>query len=212
MGVARVGTIAAVLLAVPITLAAETLDTTGHPTVVIRTFNYFKVSGSDLQSARVQAEDILRDAGIGVSWQDCPIGREAKDGPAQCSQALGANDLILRIGISGGSAEARYVAMGFSLVNPDEPAHLATVYADLVARVARDAGLLDARELLGRAIAHEIGHLLLGTNRHAATGLMRAIWSRDELRRQSHVADWRFLANEAQSMRAAVATRQDVRR
>lgn len=84
--------------------------------------------------------------------------------------------------------------------------YLATVYADLVTGVARGAGI-DARELLGRAIAHEIGHLLLGTNQHASAGLMRAVWSRVELRRDK-ATDWHFLDSEAGSMRAAIAVRK----
>ena len=66
------------------------------------------------------------------------------------------------------------------------------------------------RELLGRAIAHEIGHLLLDTNQHASTGLMRATWSRSELRRDKP-ADWHFLGDEADTMRTALATRQAAR-
>jgi hypothetical protein len=36
--------------------------------------------------------------------------------------------------------------------------------------------------LLGDVIAHEIGHLLLGTNSHSPTGIMSARWDRDYLR------------------------------
>src|SRR5439155_23282002 len=97
--------------------------------------------------------------------------------------------------------------LGFSLVNAADGSapYLATVYADLTADVARRAGV-DSRELLGRAMAHEIGHLLLGTNEHAATGLMRAAWSRAELRRD-HTPDWQFLPGEVEQMRAAIAKR-----
>jgi hypothetical protein len=65
----------------------------------------------------------------------------------------------------------------------------------------------DPRQVLGLAIAHEIGHLLLNTNTHAAAGLMRAGWSRSELHRNVS-SDWRFLDTEAAMMRAAVATRR----
>lgn len=59
--------------------------------------------------------------------------------------------------------------------------------------------LLDVSALLGRAIAHEIGHLLLGTADHPTGGLMRALWSQDELRglKPSH---WRFSSGEAARM------------
>ena len=57
---------------------------------------------------------------------------------------------------------------------------LATVFIDRTRRVAADLGL-DHRVLLGRAIAHELGHLLLATPTHGSAGLMREVWSRSEL-------------------------------
>ena len=59
---------------------------------------------------------------------------------------------------------------------------LATIYIDRVEWLAHEAGA-DSRALLGRAIAHELGHLLLATTTHGPAGLMRAFWSQDEVRR-----------------------------
>jgi hypothetical protein len=49
--------------------------------------------------------------------------------------------------------------------------------------------------LLGRAIAHEVGHLLLGTNAHAPRGLMREIWTDAELALERR-EDWLFAPSE----------------
>ena len=57
--------------------------------------------------------------------------------------------------------------------------------------------------LLGRALAHEIGHLLLGTTPHASTGLMRALWSTATLKRDN-ADDWLFTPADAQSTRDGV--------
>ena len=35
---------------------------------------------------------------------------------------------------------------------------------------------MDASQLLGHVIAHEMGHLLLPSGAHSAAGLMRPIW------------------------------------
>jgi hypothetical protein len=35
--------------------------------------------------------------------------------------------------------------------------------------------------MLGHVISHEIGHLLLGTNSHSPSGIMRAQWDREQL-------------------------------
>ena len=96
--------------------------------------------------------------------------------------------------------------MGFSLVGtPGAAPFLATVYVDRVESVARGAGI-DTRRVLGLAIAHEIGHVLLNSNTHAANGLMRADWSRKELRRKDAAA-WQFLEVEAALIRAAALER-----
>lgn len=54
--------------------------------------------------------------------------------------------------------------------------------------------------LLGRAIAHEIGHLLLGSAEHPRIGLMRALWSQEELQGLKP-AHWGFSTREAAHMR-----------
>ncbi len=79
--------------------------------------------------------------------------------------------------------------LGDALIDPQKRTGvLATVYVNRTMRLARDLEI-DHYKLLGRAVAHEIGHLLLATNAHAASGLMREIWSRDELLRTRR-DDW----------------------
>ncbi len=46
---------------------------------------------------------------------------------------------------------------------------LATIYIDRIEWLAHQAGV-DARALLGRAIAHELGHLLMATTTHGPVG------------------------------------------
>ncbi len=79
------------------------------------------------------------------------------------------------------------------------------MYVDRAESVARGAGI-DTRRLLGLAIAHEIGHVLLNSNSHAPSGLMRADWSRTELQRQDPAA-WRFLETEAAQVRMTALAR-----
>jgi hypothetical protein len=61
------------------------------------------------------------------------------------------------------------------------------------------ASLSDA-EILGHVIAHEVGHLLLGTNSHSAVGVMRARWDREELEQASR-GSLRFTPAQAAMMR-----------
>ena len=97
--------------------------------------------------------------------------------------------------------------MGFSLVRiAGATPFLSTVYVDRAESVARVAGT-DRRRVLGLAIAHEIGHVLLDSNTHSDAGLMRADWSRHDLRRTDGAA-WHFLESEAAHVRASALERR----
>ena len=58
--------------------------------------------------------------------------------------------------------------------------------------------------LLGRVTAHEIGHLLLGDNRHSADGIMRAVWSTRLLQHATR-SDWLFTRDQAVAIQQALA-------
>jgi hypothetical protein len=129
---------------------------------------------------------------------------------AACAQPLREGiDFVLRLvpsPVDESHSSSRIVAMGTSLINRDSRAGaLTTVDAALVLKIARGSGV-DFGTLLGRAIAHEIGHLLLGHSRHSRDGLMRAIWSQDEIR-GIRTAGWQFSAAEAAEMRQGIAAR-----
>jgi len=51
--------------------------------------------------------------------------------------------------------------------------------------------------LLGRVTAHEIGHLLLGTNSHTLAGIMRAKWNL----KVPYPVEWQFTSADAAKIR-----------
>jgi hypothetical protein len=56
----------------------------------------------------------------------------------------------------------------------------AWVFYDCAERMA-EGSIASLPQILGVAMAHEIGHLLLGPNAHSPRGIMRAHWGREEL-------------------------------
>jgi hypothetical protein len=60
--------------------------------------------------------------------------------------------------------------------------------------------------LLGHVMAHEIGHLLLGVNSHANTGLMHVPWDRDQ-REKAYLGTLLFTNKEAEQIRHQAAAR-----
>src|SRR5262245_23177166 len=128
-----VGLLAAVISAAPATGLAQT--------VTVRTYNNFGVSAEDLAGARPHVEAVFKHAGVEVAWVDCWYrDKELPEAAERCRQPLLANEVILRLQAANPLPGRRSVSIGFALVNiaEGEP-FLATVFADLVRSVSRDA-------------------------------------------------------------------------
>jgi len=180
-------------------------------TIFIRIFNNAGVPEADLAAARQEAQAVLHQAGVNVVWGECWVGdRQPATAPARCQEPVN-GDIVLRLQKTNDKSAlpSRFVSMGFSLVGTADAApFLSTVYVDRAQSVARVAGT-DARRVLGLAIAHEIGHVLLNSNTHAPSGLMRADWTRHELHRND-VDAWHFLATEAAQVRSSALARSSL--
>jgi hypothetical protein len=207
------------LVAIPMSVAQaasdSTLDVPAHrplPTahLKVRVYNAAVMLAADQAFALRAAATVLAAAGIDTSWLPC--GDVASDPTATvCNRPLDPSELSVRLVRLPGTASARgELQLGYSLVDRTAGAGtLATIYADRVAWLAGEAGA-DMPTLVGFAIAHEVGHLLLGTNAHSGSGLMRAVWSRAELRRND-TADWLFGRSEAARMRSSVVRLEGLR-
>jgi hypothetical protein len=173
--------------------------------VVIRTYDASAAAG-DLTLAQAAATAILEDTGIAVTWVRCDAVSVRRD-ENPCVAPLAANELAIRfVRLPAHLAEQDLVTLGDSLVDTRLRAgSLATIYVNRVAALAVRCRI-DVRTLLGRAVAHEIGHLLLGTSAHASSGLMRAAWPQHALRRE-RPDTWTFTADDAQAIRDAVRVR-----
>jgi hypothetical protein len=170
--------------------------------VTIRTYQGPFLTPAHHRSALAIATEILKAAGLGVQWRICEDGIAQDSDP--CSAPLGPNELAIRFARQPLPPNYRGpLPLGYAVVDTQaRSGSLATIYVDRVDRLARDSGTrTDA--LLGRSIAHEIGHLLLGTTSHTPTGLMRAIWSSKALQR-NQAGDWLFTPHDARSMRDAL--------
>jgi hypothetical protein len=71
--------------------------------------------------------------------------------------------------------------LGYSLPDAQSGAQ-ATVFYDRIEALGRLAGISVAT-LLGHAMAHEIGHVLLGTTEHSSDGIMKARWGKADYQR-----------------------------
>jgi hypothetical protein len=169
--------------------AAVTLWTT----VPVRVYDATGAGHASRQPALDLAAAILSAASVDIVWRWCETG---------CASPVRAGELVVRLVRADDAGRAvGALPLGDALIDRTRRAGvLATVYVDRVEWTARHTGV-DATVLLGRALAHELGHLLLATSAHSVDGLMRPVWSRAELQR-SRLSDWVFGATEIAAIRA----------
>src|SRR4051812_6060148 len=158
--------------------------------LVVRTYDSAGVAPRVFAQAQQRAGVTLAAVGINPIWRPCHVrGCITRPKPHE-----------IEIRFVRATPQSEPGSLGFATIDLAEHAGtLATIYVDRVDAIAAQGGA-DRGELLGRAIAHEIGHLILGTVDHARVGLMRATWKTGELRRNVP-GDWVFSESEATELR-----------
>ena len=142
-----------------------------------------------------EAERLLRGALVDVRWRRCGT----RDSSSPCTDAI-ESDLLLRIAIEEAPRPRRPRSLGEAIVSGRTGGVLASVYVDRVAALA-DETQTDVALLLGRVVAHELGHLMMSTPvRHPPTGLMRSNWTPEEIRRNLGI-DWAFTPKDVAAIR-----------
>ena len=170
-------------------------------TIPVLVYNYAEVSPATLATAEREAFKILGAAGVQVVWVDClekPPGIESKE---LCQRGWSAQTPGVRL--LSGHVTSMYEdrEFGFAAIPV-----LATVnYQRSAAWYGRD----DARDvlpiMLGCAMAHELGHLLLRDAGHSNIGIMQPQLGQEQMR-QALTARLRFTAQQAKLIRERALT------
>jgi hypothetical protein len=178
--------------------AAESASPAPPVRVTARLYNTAQVPDVMKDAALRVATGALIAGGIDLRWTDCDLADSCGTAPAR-------GELVIRLARSAdqpssGPRHQTPVVLGQALIDIRERTGvLATIFVDSVELIAA-LSEIDAALLLGRAIAHELGHLLLGTNAHSVHGLMRAQWTPADVRRPA-IADWALTTEEAAAIR-----------
>ena len=161
--------------------------------VTARLYNTAQVPASTKQAGMAAAARTLAASGVDIMWADC-------DTADACAQVPVSGELVVRLVRSNEAPRLAPLVLGEAFIDAGAKAGvLATIYMQRVEQMAAFSDT-DVSRLLGRAIAHEVGHLLLASNTHTSRGLMRARWSQDELRRND-AADWILTRDDAAAIR-----------
>jgi hypothetical protein len=176
------------------TLAQNTASKPTQLTVAV--YNDAGVPAGVLHRAEQRAANIFAEASFEVVWLHC-LRASAEDALA-CRQTDLPEHLALRF-IRNPVRSTNDAVLGVAFLSGDGTGK----YTDVFWKRAEDLHAisnLDLGNILGSVMAHEMGHLLLGSNAHAVSGIMRAHWEGEELRRIAMGTLW-FTPQQAKLMR-----------
>jgi hypothetical protein len=163
------------------------------PGITIRVLNPARVPAKTLRKAERLAAAILDAAGVGVTWFECP-----------CVPYLAPRNFWLHL-LKNRPPQLHGDATGFAVLMPEQDG--AVSYAGVIWPAVEEAAVgLDSQvsHVLGATIAHEIGHILLGSKAHTQSGIMRSRFRRTDMRMAAS-GELRFIPEQAQRMQAVVS-------
>jgi hypothetical protein len=175
------------------------------PEMTISVHDYADVPSKLLNAAEEQAREIYRRAGLETVWLNCSPKLENIE-PESCHFS-DTTHLTLKISPRALNVQVhdRLDVLGTAYPDDKGVGYFAYVFYDRVQELAERQRL--GNWLLADVMAHEIGHLLLGSNSHSVSGIMCAHWNYDQLRNISEGAMW-FIPAQSKIMRDRLRDRQ----
>ena len=195
-----------------------------HSTLVLYVDIYAEVPEETLMKAETQAAKIFSKMGVKTVWCNRSRSVEKKTANPVSSQPVPSVDHEIRLIIIprsmaqhlGRSTEALGVAFAGK---GNRLGRVAYVFyhevEDLAKKLeqARSSTSAGKIQILAHAIAHEVGHLLLASpsgSSHSSTGIMRAGWTPEDLRRAAR-GELQFTRAEAEQIQSALLRESEVR-
>lgn len=148
------------------------IATQSTPELKIRVYGFQGLSRSLVSQAEDEATRKLNPLALKLKWVDCAVSVPG----SECETAEQPGHLTVRI-VASVLPPASSQALGLAAWAGDEAAAF-VFYDRILARRTQKTGLA---AMLGRVMAHEIAHLLLGPRSHTEIGLMRGQWTAEDL-------------------------------
>jgi hypothetical protein len=175
----------------------------------VRVSNYAPgCSSAARKEAQAIASRIFRRVGIEVRWMDCSLAEDGTLASQECTAPFETNTVILRLVPTSPATRVQFGrnTLGIAAQAETGTEASASVFHDRVKQLA-NVWRVSRVVVLGHAMAHEIGHLLLGTGSHSPSGLMRAHWSRKHLTRAAE-GNLLFSSQQSEAIKTEVLKRR----
>jgi hypothetical protein len=148
------------------------------PPIIVALYDDVQIPPRVLTDAEDQATRIYQKAGISILWINCKSSRTDAQPDLRCQDPPSAMHLILRIVPKTLTASDGFFGVAF--LSAEGKGAYSDVFYDSAEKLDRDwhVGLVT---VLGHVMAHELGHLVLGSNAHSRQGIMCPSWHGNEL-------------------------------
>jgi len=145
--------------------------------VTVRLYSDVQLSTQTLAQAEQEASRIFRQAGIEIVWVQCKPSSSPTD--PRCAFPPASKLLAMRIVLKALNAADSIFGMAF--LSQEGQGAYGDVFYKSVETLHQQCNASVPR-VLGHVMAHELGHLLLGSNAHTEIGIMRPHWFSEQLR------------------------------
>ena len=164
-------------------VSAEAKRSHGESQILtVSVYNDAGVAPETVKDAEVVASRIFEASRIHVEWLNCFVLESGGPG-AHCDRDVSRGHLQVRIGRH--SVNLRDSILGISYLSDDGEGSQADIFYEQIQALSPETSA-KPDVMLGHVMAHEIGHLLLGTNSHSLSGIMIARWHKQEIARASN--------------------------
>ena len=171
-------------------------DQTSRLSITVWVRNRAEVPNYLVSQAQAVVQRIFRKAGVATVWVAAPYDQ----GSSQESQFI--IDILSRDEANRLDVTRSAETLGVAPTSGFEPGRLAYVFYHRIGEASRESEI-NPRYVLGIAMAHELGHLLLPYGAHSTTGLMRANWTTADLQRAAH-GQLLFTREQAELIRSRI--------
>jgi hypothetical protein len=163
--------------------AADDKESPETLSLTLRLYNTSSASARDLEEMKENASQVFMHSGIEIDWISCEPGPQDS---AVCPNPEGsAGRTVVFVRLIDAPVQPKQERNQFQrtlLGRANHHASSVAIFYNTACAIEQNAPRIVTKgQILGYALAHEIGHLLLASDAHSLVGIMKENYSRDDL-------------------------------
>jgi hypothetical protein len=189
-------------------LFAASCQLSASPSLAVRFYSTSSASVRDVEEMKQDASQVLKHSGVEIEWVPC--APSPRDEVVVCTEhraPAGLTVVIVRLVDKAPQVTRELDKKVRPLIGwaDLDSFGIIILYQTACTMAQNEPRAASKGQILGHAVAHEIGHLLFGSRDHSAAGIMKANYSRDDLYAIAR-GDLLFTEEESRLLRARVSS------